>query len=102
MDGFRLFAGLPLLVLVAVFGTRFGLWSAGFGLEVLTLKIGRILAFAGLAAALVAVVAAFKRLYAVPAALLTFVVVIVFGVDLPEGAMASWAASLGRNSASTK
>ncbi|MNS13347.1 hypothetical protein D3C72_449400 [compost metagenome] len=50
----------PLLVLVAVFGTRFGLWSAGFGLEVLTLKIGRILAFAGLAAALVAVVAAFK------------------------------------------
>ncbi len=41
-----------------------------------------------------AVVAAFKRLYAVPAALLTFVVVIVFGVDLPEGAMASWAASL--------
>ncbi|MGH7027178.1 DUF1499 domain-containing protein [Brevundimonas sp.] len=50
----------PLLVLTAVFGTRFGLWSAGFGLEVLTLKIGRILAFAGLAAALVAVLIAFK------------------------------------------
>lgn len=50
----------PSLVLVAVFGTRFGLWSAGFGLEVLTLKIGRILAFAGLAAALVAVLIAFK------------------------------------------
>ena len=52
----------PLLVLVAVFGTRFGLWDAGFGLEVLTLKIGRILAFAGLAAALVAVLIAFKDL----------------------------------------
>ena len=50
----------PLLVLVAVFGTRFGLWSAGFGLEVLTLKIGRILAFVGLAAALIAVLIAFK------------------------------------------
>ena len=50
----------PLLVLVAVFGTRFGLWGAGFGLDVLTLKIGRILAFAGLAAALVAVVMAFR------------------------------------------
>ncbi|MET4683172.1 DUF1499 domain-containing protein [Brevundimonas faecalis] len=50
----------PLLVLVAVFGTRFGLWSANFGLEVLTLKIGRILAFAGLAAALVAVLLALK------------------------------------------
>ena len=52
----------PLLVLVAVFGTRFGLWDAGFGLEVLTLKIGRMLAFAGLAAALVAVLIAFKDL----------------------------------------
>ena len=50
----------PLLVLVAVFGTRFGLWSAGFGLDVLTLKLGRILAFAGLAAALVAVIIALK------------------------------------------
>jgi hypothetical protein len=50
----------PLLVLAAVFGTRLGLWSAGFGLEVLTLKIGRILAFAGLAAALVAVIIAMK------------------------------------------
>ncbi|MNS73759.1 hypothetical protein D3C72_1072090 [compost metagenome] len=50
----------PLLVLVAVFGTRFGLWGAGFGLEVLTFKIARILAFVGLAAALVAVLIAFK------------------------------------------
>ena len=52
----------PALVLVAVFGTRFGLWSAGFGLDVLTLKAGRILAFAGLAAALLAVLIAFKDL----------------------------------------
>ena len=50
----------PLLVLVAVFGTRFGLWSAGFGLDVLTLKLGRIQAVAGLAAALVAVIIALK------------------------------------------
>ena len=50
----------PILVLIAVFGTRFGLWSAEFGLGVLTLKIGRILAFAGLAAALVAVIIALK------------------------------------------
>lgn len=41
-----------------------------------------------------AVVAAFKRLYAVPAALAAFALVIAFGVDLPDGAMASWAASL--------
>ena len=52
----------PLLVLTAVFGTRFGLWSAGFGLEVLTLGAARILAFAGLAAALVAMLVAFKDL----------------------------------------
>ncbi len=36
-----------------------------------------------------AVVAAFKRLYAVPAALLAFIGVMVFGVGLPEGALAS-------------
>ncbi|GEO83975.1 MULTISPECIES: benzoate/H(+) symporter BenE family transporter [Alphaproteobacteria] len=41
-----------------------------------------------------AAVLAFKRLYAVPAALLAFVIVMIFGVDLPEGAMASWASSL--------
>ncbi|MCJ7993552.1 benzoate/H(+) symporter BenE family transporter [Rhizobium cremeum] len=41
-----------------------------------------------------AVVAAFKRLYAVPAALLAFVLVMAFGVELPDGAMANWAASL--------
>ncbi|HEY1073693.1 DUF1499 domain-containing protein [Brevundimonas sp.] len=50
----------PILVLAAVFGTRFGLWGAGFGLEGLTFKVGRVLAFVGLAAALVAVVIAFK------------------------------------------
>lgn len=41
-----------------------------------------------------AAVLAFKRLYAVPAALLAFVVVMMFGVDLPDGAMATWAQSL--------
>ncbi len=41
-----------------------------------------------------AAVLAFKRLFAVPAALLAFVIVMVFGVELPEGAMATWAQSL--------
>lgn len=41
-----------------------------------------------------AAVLAFKRLYAVPAALLAFVIVMVFGVELPDGAMATWAQSL--------
>ncbi|MBC7313118.1 MAG: benzoate/H(+) symporter BenE family transporter, partial [Rhizobium sp.] len=41
-----------------------------------------------------AAVLAFRRLYAVPAALLAFVIVMMFGVDLPEGAMATWTQSL--------
>lgn len=41
-----------------------------------------------------AAVLAFKRLYAVPAALAAFVIVMVFGVELPEGAMVTWAQSL--------
>lgn len=41
-----------------------------------------------------AAVLAFKRLYAVPAALAAFALVLAFGVDLPEGAMASWTQSL--------
>ena len=40
------------------------------------------------------VVAAFRRLWAVPAALLAFVVVIALGVELPQGAMADWSQSL--------
>ncbi|MHB0953544.1 MAG: benzoate/H(+) symporter BenE family transporter [Allorhizobium sp.] len=41
-----------------------------------------------------AAVLAFKRLYAVPAALAAFALVLAFGVDLPEGAMVSWTRSL--------
>ena len=41
-----------------------------------------------------AAVLAFKRLYAVPAALAAFVLVMVFGVKLPDGAMSAWAQSL--------
>ncbi|MCL6706969.1 benzoate/H(+) symporter BenE family transporter [Pseudomonas sp. R2.Fl] len=41
-----------------------------------------------------AAVAAFKRLYAVPAALAAFVAVMVFGVELPDGAFSTWASSL--------
>ncbi|MFN7023352.1 MAG: benzoate/H(+) symporter BenE family transporter [Pseudorhizobium sp.] len=35
-----------------------------------------------------------KRLFAVPAALLAFVLVMVLGVDLPEGAFSAWSRSL--------
>ena len=76
----------PILVLVAVFGTRFGLWSAGFGLEVLTLKVGRFLAFVGLAAALIAVVVAIKDmkrrgLYAAVSLVVAGAAVTLFGVQ---------------------
>lgn len=40
------------------------------------------------------VVGAFKRLWAVPAALAAFVLVVVFGVDVPDGAMATVEKSL--------
>lgn len=40
-------------------------------------------------------VAAWKRLYAVPAALIAFVGVLAFGVQIPEGALAAWSQSLG-------
>lgn len=40
-------------------------------------------------------VGAWKRLYAVPAALVAFVLVLTFGVEIPDGAFAAWAASLG-------
>lgn len=82
----------PLLVLVAVFGTRFGLWSAGFGLEVLTLKIGRILAFVGLAAALIAVLIAFKDmrrrgLYAAVALVVAGATIALFLIQGPRFAV---------------
>jgi len=41
-----------------------------------------------------AVVLMVKRLFAVPAALLAFVLVMVLGVDLPEGAFSAWSRSL--------
>lgn len=50
----------PALLFVAVFGTRFGAWDAGFGMGVLALRVGRILAYAGLFAALVACLMAFR------------------------------------------
>ncbi len=40
-------------------------------------------------------VAAWKRLYAVPAALIAFVGVLAFGVKIPDGALAAWSQSLG-------
>tara|TARA_R110000782_G_scaffold171381_1_gene263086 strand:+ start:632 stop:1333 length:702 start_codon:yes stop_codon:yes gene_type:complete len=52
----------PLLIFVAVMGTRFGLWPVETGRELLTLQIGRWLALAGLAAAVLAVVLALRDL----------------------------------------
>ena len=52
----------PLLVFVAVIGTRFGLWSVDVGRDLLTLQVGRWLALAGLAAAVLAVVMALRDL----------------------------------------
>ena len=40
-------------------------------------------------------VAAWKRLYAVPAALIAFIGVLAFGVDIPPGALSAWSQSLG-------
>lgn len=45
----------PLLVMAAVIGARFGGMDLGLAYDVLTLRIGRVLAWAGLAAALWAV-----------------------------------------------
>lgn len=50
----------PLLLLVAVFGTRLGVWSAAFGLGTLALQVGRVLAFAGGAAALAGIILAMR------------------------------------------
>ncbi|MFT4912919.1 MAG: hypothetical protein ACI9YM_001504 [Brevundimonas sp.] len=52
----------PLLVFIAVMGTRFGLWSIDVGRELLTLQVGRWLALAGLAAAVLALMMAFRDL----------------------------------------
>ncbi|WP_339915062.1 hypothetical protein [uncultured Brevundimonas sp.] len=52
----------PLLVFVAVLGTRFGLWSQDVGRDLLALQIGRWVALAGLAAGTLAVVLAFRDL----------------------------------------
>lgn len=51
----------PGLLLVASAGTRGELWSPDFGMGVLALTIGRILAYLGLAAALVACLLAFRE-----------------------------------------
>lgn len=48
----------PLLVLVAALGTRVGAWSVEIGYDLLTMRVGWILAFVGAAAALGALVLA--------------------------------------------
>jgi len=50
----------PLLVLMAAMGTGVGLWSPEIGLDLLTFRIGRFLALAGLMAGLIAVVLALR------------------------------------------
>ena len=51
----------PAVLLVAVCGARLDVWSAEFSLGVLAMKVGRALAFAGLAAALAACLLAFRE-----------------------------------------
>lgn len=54
-------AGLaPLLMVIAVAGVKTGLLDTATGFDLLTMRLGRVLAFAGLAAALVAVPVAFR------------------------------------------
>lgn len=48
----------PALVMAAVLGVRFGGWDLGLGYDVLTLTVGRWLAYLGLAAAVAAAVLA--------------------------------------------
>ena len=76
----------PALLLVAVCGARLGVWSAEFSLGVLALKIGRILAFAGLSAALVACLLAFRerRLAGITGAALAIAGVTVGGYLVQE------------------
>lgn len=64
----------PGLLFVAVFGTRLGLWGVEFGMGVLALKVGRVLAWVGLAAALLACLLALRdrRLLAIAGAALLF------------------------------
>lgn len=52
----------PLTVVVAAMGTGVGLWSPEIGLDLLTFRIGRFLALAGVMAGLISVVLALRDL----------------------------------------
>ena len=72
----------PLLVLVAVFGTRFGLWSLSLGLETLTFAIGGKLALVGGVAALGVVALGLRQWRAVWPLMLVAVVSAVASLTL--------------------
>lgn len=76
----------PALLFVAVFGTRLGLWNIEFGMGVLALKVGRVLAYLGLAAALIACLLAFhdRRLMPIAGAALLFGGVTIGGYLVQE------------------
>ena len=76
----------PSLLLVAVLGTVLGLWSADFGMGVLALKAGRVLAYLGLAGALIACLLAFRerRLLGIAGVALLFAAVTLGGFLVQE------------------
>ncbi|MEN5145646.1 DUF1499 domain-containing protein [Brevundimonas diminuta] len=76
----------PGLLFVAVFGTRLGLWGVDFGMGVLAMKAGRVLAWIGLAAALLACLLALRdrRLLAIAGAALLFAGVTIGGYLVQE------------------
>lgn len=76
----------PVLLLVAVVGTRAQAWSLEFGMGVLGLTVGRILAYLGLAAALAACLLVFRerRLLGIAAAALLIAGVTVGGFAFQE------------------
>ncbi|WP_392353606.1 hypothetical protein V8F63_13380 [Brevundimonas sp. LF-1] len=76
----------PGLLLVASAGTRGELWSTDFGMGVLALTVGRILAYLGLAAALAACLLAFRerRLIGIAGAALLIAGVTIAGYLIQE------------------
>jgi hypothetical protein len=72
----------PLLFFVAVFGTRLGLWGLPVGFELLTMKVAPLLAWAGFAAALIALGLSVRRFKAVWPYVVTSVVVSAATISL--------------------
>ena len=78
----------PLTVLIAAMGTGVGLWSPEIGLDLLTFRIGRFLALAGVMSGLIAVVLALRdmRRRGLLAALVVLIAAGTLGGYLIQGA----------------